>query len=217
MTWWGGFELAFGLMGAIFLHEIGHWSYLRVNGISARIIVTPLIGLTIGETDQEGDIPLSPHQHGMLLLSGALWSIAPVYLLLLTGLDRYEPIIYLCVILPIINLLNLLIWLPITDGGRLILLLVGNRRGRHVATWAALIGGGALLPYISDWWWTAGLVALSLWLRPVLSEVYARAAYQLCRKNSWRLGFIFLATISLNLAAIWWCVGEIVWINFLIY
>ena len=217
LIWYDGFSLAFGLMGAIALHELGHWCCFRYLGLPARILVTPLFGLVIGKLDADGRLPMTPYQHGWLLLSGALWSILPVFGLLALGLERYDSILYLCFILTLINLLNLLIWLPITDGGRIVLLLVGNWRGRHVAAWGALLGGGALLPLVADWWWTIGLMALSIWLLPMLAEFYGKEDQQLCRAGRVKLGVLFLLTVALNGFALWWCTGDIFWISDIVY
>ena len=130
---------------AILVHEVGHWTVWRLAGEKTVIFASPYLGACIPVGDCDMDI-FTPLGKGLLLLGGCLLSLVfavGVHLAaFLLGEAAECKFLFLLGFFPLLlNLLNLLVVLPITDGGRW-LLLVTCGAGKHRSR---LIGGLGLI------------------------------------------------------------------------
>ncbi len=192
--WAMGWVTCLALLGAVAVHELGHYALFRVAGVPARIFISPFIGFTWPLSTWENDVqrltiplwfeddmdplPFTGFGYGLMLLAGAGLSLLVAVAMHLAGIVQHdwpEPLGALLFIFWLamlaMNCINLLVLLPLSDGGKLLLAITGSTRRRWV--WAMALAG--LLSGAALFWRLAPVncllvVGVSIWLIADLVE-----------------------------------------------
>ena len=168
------FVVALGL--AVLIHELGHWLWLRAAGERGLLFVSPFLGFVMPDEVP----PFNTLGQGIFLLAGCAMALLAVLAIrasvAFTGaagafLDM------LCFLMLIMNILNLLLPLPITDGGKIMIILLASQRplARGALAVAGLCLGSVGLWVLSPCW-AILLVPLSAWILPVCMKQSEEAA-----------------------------------------
>ena len=202
-AWTMGWVTCVAMLCAVAVHELGHYAFLRLAGIPARVFVSPFIGFTwpvstrpsdverlgipLWCEDDDSALPFTTFGHGLLLLSGTGLSLVVAGTMWLSGLihsEWPEPLgelvfIFWFVML-VMNCLNLVVLLPLTDGGKLVLSITASSRRAWV--WLVAVAGlasGAIL-----FWRLAPLhccliTGVSIWLLSTIVDSACEEGNQL--------------------------------------
>lgn len=188
---------------AILIHEAGHALFLRLCGVSSWMLVTPWLGLTVGDIREDAeDLPLTARGHGWFLLSGCLLSLGVVLILscvvplssvpFSTAGEFVFYIIAMCLFLNVVNLFGVL---PLTDGGRLLLMLCARRGASSPVAAAVLTAGGiGVWRWATDWISTGVLLGLSMLAWPWLREGIGRISDDLTNRERAELAAAYAVT-----------------------
>ncbi|NCC51484.1 MAG: hypothetical protein EOM20_09745 [Spartobacteria bacterium] len=230
-TWWlAGWEVCLACLVAVSIHEAGHWGYAmlfgRRAGLRASVFVSPVVGyVSLGEEsmraycrrhglafDEDDYLPglvFGPFWEGGFFLAGSVPNA-----LLAWGLTWYgahlpmetcglEWWLYALWWINLFTLLvNLLVLVPMLDGGRLVLLLFVShpRRRRYAIQIALLLPGMAFLLWFD--WFCFILVALAgayLFTVPFEVAIPTRHVFGLRRRCILAAAWALLAGSSLYL------------------
>ena len=145
-----GWQPAAAMYITICIHEFGHWSIWKAADVPAWFFASPFLGFCMPRL-REGDAPLTTMGYGILYLAGCftclLTSAAVLLLRAVSATAADCEFLEIFATLPLLlNLLNLGILLPITDGGRCFMLLAsrGTPWRRGLVGCAGLMQGAAV-------------------------------------------------------------------------
>lgn len=196
-----------GVLGtAILIHELGHWLWFRLCKESAYVVITPFAGFTMPD---EPDI-LDYHAHfwlGLMFLSGCTFSLLVAWSVIavtgLLGISIYGSFVeYTLLFMLAMNLLNLLMIVPVTDGGRIFMILFSRS---HILTLLSTFTGMACCVLVKD---LIGLtaciiiIAVSLLLYPLIRSEFKNHRCPVNASESVYLLLLWVAIILLSVTGL---------------